>query len=133
MTPRARHRQGSITRRLTVWLAILPFVLASLVVPGNMLARDAAGGVTVVLCAGGDMVEMVMGADGSVTPAKAPGDDRQPCHWAPHNLPLMQAAATGAIAPLPQAHRLARATERPGHLHRAAVRSAPARAPPILV
>lgn len=133
MTPRARHRQGSITRRLTVWLAVLPFLLASLIVPGNMLARDAAGGVTVVLCAGGDMVEMVMAADGSVKPAQSPDGDQHPCHWAPHNQPLLQAAPTAALPPVPQPHRIARAAERPGHLHRAVVRAAPARGPPSLV
>lgn len=123
-----------MTRRLTVWLALLPFVLFSLILPGNMLVRDAAGGVTVVLCSDGGMVEMVMAADGSVKPApKAPAADHHGCDWAPHGQALMDAAVTGAIPPVTVMQRLARVADRPGDLHRAAVRSAPARGPPSVV
>lgn len=134
MTPAAPHRQGSITRRLTVWLALLPFVLFSLVLPGTMLARDAAGGVTVVLCSDGGVVEMVMAADGSVKPvSKTPGADHHGCDWALHGQSLMDAGATGAPPPATAMLRLARVAEQPDHLYRAAVRSAPARGPPHLV
>ena len=134
MTPAAPHRQGSITRRLTVWLALLPFVLFSLVLPGTMLARDAAGGVTVVLCSDGGVVEMVMAADGSVKPvSKTPGADHHGCDWALHGQSLMDAGTTGAPPLATAMLRLARVAEQPGHLHRAAVRSAPARGPPHLV
>lgn len=133
MTAAAPHRQGSTPRRPLVWLALLPFVLFSLVLPGTMLARDAAGGVTVVLCADGGTVEMVMAADGSVTPLpKTPAADHHGCDWVLHAQPLIGAAAPELVALPQRLLRLARPAERPGHLHHARVRAAPARAPPGL-
>ena len=84
--------------RLAGWLAVLPFLLLSLVMPGTMLARDALGGVTVVLCAEGGMAEMVMAADGSLGPARQlpPG---HACDWAPHGQPLMSVPTLGAPPP----------------------------------
>lgn len=108
-------------------------MLFSLILPGNMLVRDAAGGVTVVLCSDGGVVEMVMAADGSVRPApKTPAADHHGCDWAPHGQPLLDVALPDAAPPLLQMQRLARAAEQPGHLHLAAVRAAHARAPPTL-
>ena len=96
---RAGTSQGKgMGARLAGWLAVLPFLLLSLVMPGTMLARDALGGVTVVLCAEGGMAEMVMAADGSLGPPRQlpPG---HACDWAPHGLPLMPGPVV--VAPPP--------------------------------
>jgi hypothetical protein len=108
--------------------------LAGMILPGNMLARDAEGGVTVVLCSGAGIIEMVMAPDGSVKPVSKSSDgDFHGCHWAPHAQPLLQLAGPDAAPPPPQMQRLSRLREQSGHIYRAAVRSAPARAPPGLV
>lgn len=127
------HRRSGSCRRLAGWLAVLPFLLFSLVLPGTMLARDAAGGITVVLCSGDAPVEVVMRADGSLVPVtKTPHDARHLCDWTPHGQPLMPGAALGAMPPPALMPRLLRPLEPRAHLHRADVLSAPARGPPAL-
>ncbi|WJS83816.1 DUF2946 family protein [Paracoccus sp. TOH] len=130
----AGRKQGTGRgRRLIGWLAVLPFLLLSLIVPGTMLERDARGGVTVVLCAGDDLVEMVMAADGSLSPAgKAPHGDHRPCDWAPHGQPLLGADIAAAPAPLLQALHLARVLDLPDPLYRAEMLAPSARGPPRL-
>ncbi|WP_199257517.1 DUF2946 family protein [Paracoccus binzhouensis] len=128
-----RQQARGSGRRLIGWLAVLPFLLLSLIVPGTMLARDAQGGVTVVLCAGDGVVEMIMAADGSLSPVgKAPHGDHRPCDWAPHGQPLLGTDIAAAPAPLLQALGLARVLDLPGHLHRAEMLAPSARGPPPL-
>ncbi|WP_323717088.1 hypothetical protein [Paracoccus aminovorans] len=126
-------RPTGTTRRLAGWLAVLPFLLFSLILPGTMLARDAAGGVTVVLCAGDGLVEAVMAADGSLLPVSKAPHDRHACDWTPHGQPLLHGAAPEVPVLPSQAQRLALSLELPGHLHRAAILAAPARGPPSLL
>ncbi len=126
-------RQNVTARRLAGWLAVLPFLLFSLVLPGTMLARDAAGGVTVVLCADGGLVEVTLADDGSLIPAhKSPHEEHRICDWTPHGQPLAGAAGPAVLPPLPVVAKLVLSQEYPGHLHRAEVRAAPARGPPAL-
>lgn len=129
---RADHRTAVIGR-LTGWLAVLPFLLFSFVLPGNMLARDATGGVIVVLCSDGRAVEMVMTADGNVQPASKSGhDSRHACDWAPHGQPLAQGGDL-AVPPVVLALRwLAPGSDLPAHLYLAEILAASARGPPAI-
>lgn len=126
---RRPHRARLHVLRL---LAVLPFVLLSLVTPGTMLARDAQGGVTVVLCVDGGTIEMVMGADGRPT-ENAPRDGHAACHWAPHAQQLLELSGPALAAPasLPRAPHFAGAL--PEHLRRADVLAPLARGPPAFV
>lgn len=126
--------RGASLRRLCCWLAGLPFLLFSLILPGTMIARDAQGSVTVVLCSGEGPVQMVVAADGSLVPAdEAPHADPHACDWAPHGQPLLQGAAVDAPAPLLPALRMARVLDLPDHLYRAEMLAPSARGPPVLV
>lgn len=132
-----RSGRSRLPLRLSGLLALIPFLLLSLMMSGTMLARDAQGGVTVVLCAGdGGTVEMVMGADGRLT-EKAPHDDHADshsvCHWAPHGQPLLEIASPGLAAPLPVLAMPAFAGDLPAHLRRADVLVPSARGPPAFV
>ena len=132
-----RSGRSRLLLRLSGLLALIPFLLLSLMMSGTMLARDAQGGVTVVLCAGdGGTVEMVMGADGRLT-EKAPHDDHADshsvCHWAPHGQPLLEIASPGLAAPLPVLAMPAFAGDLPAHLRRADVLAPSARGPPAFV
>ena len=74
MQGRSGHRttrlgRGTALRRLCCWLAVLPFLLFSLIQPGTMFVRDAQGSVAVVLCSGEGPVQMAVAADGSLVPA----------------------------------------------------------------
>ena len=113
-------------------LAVLPFLLLSLMTSGTMLARDAQGGVTVVLCAEGSAVEMIMGADGRLT-EKAPGDGHSTCHWAPHTQQLLE--ITGPALAAPVLVQMARqfAGDLPQHLRHAEAMGPLARGPPAFV
>jgi len=100
--------RGAVLRRLTCWLAVLPFLFFALMQPGTMLSRDAMGKVTVVLCSGDGPVDMVVAADGSLVPAdQAPHGDSHACDWSLHGQPLLEGAAAGAPQPLAVADRLA--------------------------
>ena len=132
-----RSGRSRLPLRLSGLLALIPFLLLSLMMSGTMLARDGQGGVTVVLCAGdGGTVEMVMGADGRLT-EKAPHDDHADshsvCHWAPHGQPLLEIASPGLAAPLPVLAMPAFAGDLPAHLRRADVLVPSARGPPAFV
>ena len=132
-----RSGRSRLLLRLSSLLALIPFLLLSLMMSGTMLARDGQGGVTVVLCAGdGGTVEMVMGADGRLT-EKAPHDDHADshsvCHWAPHGQPLLEIASPDLAAPLPVPAMLAFAGDLPAHLRRADVLVPSARGPPAFV
>lgn len=113
-------------------LAVLPFLLLSLIMPGTMLARDAQGGVTVVLCAKGAAVEMVMGADGRLT-EKSPHDRHPTCHWAPHAQQLLGISGPVLAAPRPVLLALRFAADLPERLRPADVLVPLARGPPVFV
>lgn len=121
-------------RRLALWLAVLPFMLLSLVLPGTMLVRDAQGGVTVVLCAGDGPVEMRVAPDGSLVPVeKPPHADAHVCDWAPHA--RVAALGAGLEAP-PVPVTLLSAGLRPAaaaHLRHADPLAPVARGPPRLI
>lgn len=89
---------------LAGWLAALPFLIFSLLLPGTMLEREGSGGVTVVLCAAGSPVEMVIAPDGGQH-EKSGHAGRHGCDWAPHSqLAVTQPAAAApipAMMPLP--------------------------------
>ena len=114
------------------FLAVIPFLLLSLLMPGTMLARDAQGGVTVILCAEGSAVEMVMGADGRLT-EKAPHDSHSTCHWAPHAQQLAEISGPDLGAPVPALVALPFVADLPEHLRRADALTPLARGPPKLV
>jgi len=136
MQVRGAYRDAGLTRgaRLFRWLAVLPFLLFSLILPGTMVARDAQGSITVVLCSGEGPVEMAVAADGSLVPAgKASHGDPHGCDWAPHGQPLLEGAMQAAPTPLLQALRMARALDRPGPPHRVEMLAPFARGPPARV
>ncbi|MEF9601255.1 hypothetical protein O4J55_02550 [Paracoccus sp. PXZ] len=126
--------RGGSLRRLCCWLAVLPFLLFSLILPGTMIASDAQGSVTVVLCSGEGPVQMAVAADGSLVPTgEAPHGDPHACDWAPHGQPLLQVAVAAAPAPLLPALRMERSLDLPDHLYRAEMLAPSARGPPVLV
>ncbi|WP_347266797.1 hypothetical protein [Paracoccus sp. (in: a-proteobacteria)] len=86
-------------RRIALWLAVLPFVLMSLILPGTMLVRDALGRVTVVLCSGAGPMQMRLTADGSLVADTPTAPVDHACDWAPHG----RALAPGATLDPPQA------------------------------
>ena len=125
--------KGPARRLHFLWLlAVIPFLLLSLMMPGTMLARDAQGGVTVVLCADGAAVEMVMGADGRLT-EKSPNKGHSICHWAPHAQQLLDVSGPALAAPTPVPMALRFAADLPERLRRADVLAPLARGPPVFV
>lgn len=104
-------RRSEILRALALFL-LIPFLCSTLVPPGTMPARDAQGRVTVILCGDDLPVQMVLAADGSLTPAQAPGEGPdlaiQPCLWSHHAQPIL----SPDDAPLP-APRVARTLDLP--------------------
>lgn len=77
-------------------LAILPFLMTSVVAQGTMLTKGANDRITVVLCIDGSPVPMLMAADGTIQPVT---DDRHGsthrapdiCQWSAHAQPLIAA------------------------------------------
>lgn len=61
--------RDALSRSWWRWLAVLPFLLFSAILPGTMVARDAQGTISVVLCSGDGPVQMAVAADGSLVPA----------------------------------------------------------------
>lgn len=136
---RSRTGQGNRTGRVPGarlnplrLLAVLPFVLMSLMMSGTMLARDAQGGVTVVLCAEGSAVEMVIAADGRLT-EKSPGSGHSTCHWAPHAQQLLEISGPALAVPAGSQSTLRFAAAPPEHLRRADALAPLARGPPVFV
>ncbi|WP_323033105.1 DUF2946 family protein [Paracoccus sp. (in: a-proteobacteria)] len=126
--------RGASLRRLCCWLAVLPFLLFSLIQPGTMISRDAQGSVTVVLCSGEGPVEMVVAADGSLVPAgKNPHGDPHACDWAPHGQPLLQGFIADALPPVTDAVRLALWPNPSAPPHVSALTGTSARGPPALI
>ncbi|QFQ88462.1 hypothetical protein F8A10_13265 [Paracoccus kondratievae] len=102
-----RSRKDAL-RRLCCWLAVLPFLLFSLILPGTMLSRDAQGGITVVLCSGVGLVEMAVASDGSLIPKEqAPHGDHHTCDWSPHGQPLLGSGSAPMALPQAAEARLA--------------------------
>ncbi|SIP86289.1 hypothetical protein SAMN05421641_10110 [Paracoccus thiocyanatus] len=100
--------RGALSRSWWRWLAVLPFLLFSAILPGTMVARDAQGTISVVLCSGDGPVQMAVAADGSLVPAdETPHDGPHACDWSLHGQPLMPGAAAGGPLPAPQAAGLA--------------------------
>lgn len=126
-----RRRRWQPLRRLGL-LALIPFLLLSTIMPGTMLARDAHGGLTVVLCIEGGAVEMVVGPDGART-NKAPGDDHPTCHWAPHAQQILASGAVGMAPPVPLLLAPAYSRDMPEALRRAEILAPQARGPPAFV
>lgn len=126
----AAHRRRPL--RLPGFLALIPFLLLALISPGTMLARDDAGGVTVVLCVEGGLIEMVQAADGTLTD-KAPDGGHSVCYWAPHGQQVLDVASADPVAPLFLPVPLTFAGESPEHLRRAEVLAPSARGPPAVV
>ncbi|WP_175496420.1 hypothetical protein [Paracoccus halophilus] len=123
--------------RLLGWLGVLPFVLLSLIVQGAMLDRDPVGGVTMVLCAGGETVEMIMAADGSLRHKTAedelPHGDAPRCDWAAHAQPLLGAGGLAGPAMAAVVLPLRFSLRVPGHLRRMDLPVPSARDPPAAV
>lgn len=125
----ARARGGMHPLR---WLLVVPFLLLSLVSQGTMLAQDAQGGVTVVLCSGDGLVEMVLDPDGGLRD-KAPGSAHQPCDWSLHAQAAMaHADAALRVPPEPPILQNFRPAP-PDHLRRAEILAPSARGPPSIV
>lgn len=109
---KARQGGGMIARlrqhrflRLACLLPALPFVLLSLVAPGYMPGRGDDGMLTMVICADGAMVEMVMdAATGAPADRAAPEDGR--CAWAQAALALAVPGQPDLPPPLRLVHRL---------------------------
>ncbi|MDF3854117.1 DUF2946 family protein [Paracoccus sp. P2] len=139
MQGRSGHRTTGLGRggplwRLGRWLAVLPFLLFSLIQPGTMIARDAQGAVAIVLCSGEGPVQMAVAADGSLVPAdEIPHGDPHACAWAPHGQPLLQGAVADAPQPLAAAARLALWPAPPAPPHASALPEPSARGPPRLI
>lgn len=117
-------KRAGILRGRMLWcvLAILPFLMASLIAQGTMLAAGPDDRVAVVLCIDGSPVPMLMAADGTVHPVT---DDRHGsthqapdiCQWSAHAQPLI--AALPGWSPEPaQAEITLRRVIPPGALSR---------------
>ncbi|WP_148043617.1 hypothetical protein [Paracoccus methylarcula] len=123
-------------RRLAVMVLFLPFLLVSLLGDGTMLAKTGDDRVVVVLCTGGDQVEMVWAQDGSLVPLdEAPLGDHDvpgPCDWnlVAQNAISAEPAALPPFEPVLFANRLW--IDRPLHARRIDVLAPSARGPPIL-
>ncbi|SMO44651.1 hypothetical protein [Paracoccus laeviglucosivorans] len=114
--------------RLLALLAVLPFVLLSLMAQGTMVVKGPAReSFMVVLCGDHLPVEMVVADDGTVIPAdeyRAADDTPVPkapkpaCDWSAHAQPVLAAGPLAALAmltnllpadlhvtPAPRAHR----------------------------
>lgn len=111
------------------WCALLPFVLFSLISPGTMLERGAAGRVMVVLCASGGPVPMVVAADGSLQ-KESEHVGRHRCEWAQHAQPAMAMAAIMPDRPAMDLAPLRFARALPDGLPRMDVLAPLARGPP---
>ncbi|KGJ11011.1 hypothetical protein EQ718_25825 (plasmid) [Paracoccus versutus] len=139
MQGRSGHRttrlgRGTALRRLCCWLAVLPFLLFSLIQPGTMFVRDAQGSVAVVLCSGEGPVQMAVAADGSLVPAdEMPHGDPHACDWAPHGQPALQGVVADAPQPMAAAARLALWPAPPAPPHASALPEPSARGPPRLI
>lgn len=66
---------GADILRILALLLLVPFLCASLVVPGTMPVQDAQGRVTVVLCGDSHPTEMIVAADGGLTLAPDAGNE----------------------------------------------------------
>lgn len=139
---RARDSDNSDKRRRTGWppvlrvssyLALIPFLLLSLIAQGTMLDRGRQGGMTVVLCMGDDIVQAVMGPDGTLSDQPARDDGHGSCHWAPHFQQLLEAGGGAAPMIAPDLWRTACFSGQAGHLHLADMPASMARGPPALV
>lgn len=89
-------------RLLGIVLALLPFLVTSLVAQGTMLTTDADDRLAVVLCIDGSPVPMLMAADGSVQPlsqGQTGHKSGDPCLWVAHGQPLIDATAGPPAAP----------------------------------
>ncbi|MDF3605010.1 hypothetical protein PE067_01850 [Paracoccus sp. DMF-8] len=117
-------------------LALLPFLMASLIAQGTMLTAGPDDRVAVVLCIDGSPVPMLMAADGSVAPATqdAPGSGRKApdlCQWIAHGQPLIEMRAGWPPQPA-QAEITLRRMIAPGALSRQTdIPIALARGPPV--
>lgn len=124
-------------RRALGWLLVLPFLLFSLIGQGTMLAAGPDNRLTVVLCSGEGLVDMVVAVDGSLIPADEdrpdPHHDNPVCDWAIH----AQSAPGPAAATAPLPHLLLQPARHAPHvaLHerRIAVLAPAARGPPLPV
>lgn len=121
-------------RRLLWCLLLLPFLAASLIQSDTMLTRSAQGRIMVVLCGSDIPVEMVIAADGTISPVSDHGGTdhhHDTCAWALHGQPALGLAAAGLAPPqqvqLPLGLSPAQATG----LRRSALFEPAARGPPF--
>lgn len=88
----------SCAQSFVCWLAVVTFLIFSLLMPGTMLERDASGRVTVVLCAAAGPTEMVVSDDSGLHHESEPAG-RHGCDWGPHSQPGTVQPVLAALMP----------------------------------
>lgn len=125
---------------LWLCLALLPFLAASLMAQGTMLATDGDNRMAVMLCTSEGMVEVLMAPDGTMYDIDDKGADPQdrtvhdPCDWAAlHGQPVLDAPPVSAPMPVRRETTSQFTPRVPLHLLKQAVLSPTARGPPQTV